>query len=145
MCGISGILNWSGEAVDRELVHRMVSTVRHRGPDDFGVHCSHNVGLGHSRLSVIDLDSGDQPMANEDGSIWVSFNGEIFNYVELRSSLIEKGHDFSTASDTEVILHAYEEYGDACVNYFNGQWAFALWDRRRRRLMTVMQPWKINR
>lgn len=135
MCGIVGAYRLCGAGIDRSLVERMLSPVRHRGPDAAGVFADQCVGLGHARLSIIDLAGGRQPMSNEDGSVWVTFNGEIFNYVELRQKLIGKGHRFATRSDTEVILHAYEEYGDDCVHQFNGQWALALWDTRRRRLV----------
>jgi asparagine synthase (glutamine-hydrolysing) len=112
----------------------MLPPVRHRGPAADGVIADGPAALGHVRLSIIDPSGGRQPMANEDRSLWVTFNGEIFNYVELRETLIRKGHRFATRSDTEVILHLYEEYGEACVHHFNGQWAFAVWDRNRRRL-----------
>jgi asparagine synthase (glutamine-hydrolysing) len=113
----------------------MINVVGHRGPDGHGVWTHGPVGLAHARLSIIDLAGGAQPMANNDGSLWVTFNGEIFNYVELRRDLEQRGHRFQTHSDTEVILQQYREDGDACVRSFNGQWAFALWDLKRRRLM----------
>jgi asparagine synthase (glutamine-hydrolysing) len=134
MCGICGIVNLDGGAADAGLLVRMLGTVRHRGPDGSGVHADGPAGLGHVRLSIIDPDGGRQPMANEDGSLWVTFNGEIFNFVELMADLKGRGHRFATRSDTEVILHAYEEFGEDCVRHFNGQWAFALWDGRRRKL-----------
>jgi asparagine synthase (glutamine-hydrolysing) len=129
MCGIAGILNFTGEPVDPHALRMMIDRLRHRGPDGIGVYTNANVGLAHTRLSVIDLSGGHQPMHNEDGSLWVTFNGEIFNYVELREALMQKGHRFATSSDTEVILHAYEEFGEDCVRQFNGQWAFAIWDK----------------
>jgi asparagine synthase (glutamine-hydrolysing) len=135
MCGIAGIFNLRDERVDPAHLTRMIDAIAHRGPDARGVWSEGPIGLAHARLSIIDLSGGAQPMANRDGSLWVTFNGEIFNYVELREELIKKGHRFSTQSDTEVILHQYEEEGDACVRSFNGQWAFALWDGRRRRLL----------
>ncbi|MCP9452166.1 MAG: asparagine synthase (glutamine-hydrolyzing) [Nitrospira sp.] len=116
------------------MLHRMINVVNHRGPDAVGFHLEGPVALGHARLSIIDLAGGAQPMTNEDRSLWITFNGEIFNYVELRNELINKGHRFRTQSDTEVILHLYEEKGDACVQDLNGQWAFAIWDPRRERL-----------
>ncbi len=112
----------------------MAAQIRHRGPDAAGATVDGPVGLGHTRLSIIDLAGGVQPMATPDGSLRVTFNGEIFNYLELRERLIGLGHVFATRSDTEVILHAYAEWGDDCVRHFNGQWAFAVWDRRRHRL-----------
>jgi len=134
MCGIVGTVHFDGSQPDRQLLQQMLSTLRHRGPDASGVHVEGPAGLAHARLSIIDLQGGQQPMSNEDGSLWVTFNGEIFNYVELRELLLAKGHRFATRSDTEVILHAYEEFGEDCVRQFNGQWAFAVWDNRRKTL-----------
>src|SRR5919109_1445468 len=136
MCGIAGVLSFNGETVASELLRQMIRPIRHRGPDSSGVYSSDTggVGLAHARLSIIDLSGGHQPMSNEDGSLWITFNGEIFNYVELRDDLLETGHSFKTQSDTEVILHMYEEKGEDCVRYFNGQWAFAIWDAKRRKL-----------
>ncbi|MCP9455351.1 MAG: asparagine synthase (glutamine-hydrolyzing) [Nitrospira sp.] len=134
MCGIAGFITFRGEPFDRAILHHMISLVNHRGPDAVGFHLNGPVALGHARLSIIDLAGGAQPMANEDQSLWITFNGEIFNYVELRQDLIKKGHHFRTQSDTEVILHLYEEKGDACVQDLNGQWAFAIWDSKRQRL-----------
>ena len=113
----------------------MASALHHRGPDEYGFYNDKKIGLGHSRLSIIDLSGGKQPMHNEDKSIYIVFNGEIFNYIELREELIKKGHTFYTKSDTEVIIHAYEEYGYRCVDYLNGQFAFAIWNKRRNELM----------
>jgi asparagine synthase (glutamine-hydrolysing) len=113
----------------------MVAAIRHRGPDEQGYFLDQGVGLGHARLSIIDLTSGQQPMANEDGTVWVTFNGEIFNYVELQAELRARGHTLRTTSDTEVIVHSYEERGPACVESFNGDFAFALWDKKRDRLV----------
>jgi asparagine synthase (glutamine-hydrolysing) len=112
----------------------MAAAVGHRGPDGRGSHADGPLGLAHARLSIIDVAGGHQPMANGDGSLWITYNGEIFNYLELRSELEEKGHQFTTHSDTEVILHLYEEQGEDCVHALNGQWAFAIWDSRRARL-----------
>ncbi len=135
MCGIAGMFNLKGRPVDPEVLARMIALIGHRGPDARGVWSDGPVGLSHARLSIIDLSGGAQPMGNRDGSLRVTFNGEIFNYVELRADLEKKGHRFQTQSDTEVILHQYEEDGEACVQAFNGQWAFALWDAKRGRLM----------
>ncbi|MGA2617057.1 MAG: asparagine synthase (glutamine-hydrolyzing) [Thermoguttaceae bacterium] len=135
MCGIAGILERKGQAADPRILERMLVPIANRGPDGRGVHLEGPLGLGHVRLSIIDLDGGRQPMHNEDRSVWVTFNGEIFNYLELAETLRGRGHRFATRSDTEVILHAYEEYGEDCVRHFNGQWAFALWDARRRKLL----------
>jgi asparagine synthase (glutamine-hydrolysing) len=136
MCGIAGIvlLDDRGSGVTREELERMVGTLRHRGPDEFGLYRDALAGLGHARLSIIDLATGQQPLANEDDSLWIVFNGEIFNYVELRAELEALGHRFRTRSDTEVAVHAYEAWGDGAFERFNGQWAIALWDRRRRTL-----------
>src|SRR5262245_36675884 len=116
MCGIVGLMNLDGAPVARETIARMCATLVHRGPDDQGIEQPFPwVGLGHRRLSIIDLVSGRQPLCNEDGRVWVTFNGEIFNYRELRQELIERGHRFRTQSDTEVLVHLYEEYGTSCV------------------------------
>ncbi len=135
MCGIAGIVNASDRPADRILIGRMIETLRHRGPDASGIWIAdHGAGLGHARLSIIDLATGNQPMLSADGSLAIVFNGEIFNYLELRAELVRKGRRFATGSDTEVILQMYEEEGEACVARFNGDWAFAIWDSRRRRL-----------
>ncbi len=130
MCGIAGIVNLSDALAppSRELLERMVRAIHHRGPDEFGLFRDVRAALGHARLSIVDLASGQQPLANEDGTLHVVFNGEIFNHVELREELSALGHTFRTRSDTEVIVHAWEAWGDACLARFNGQWAFALWD-----------------
>lgn len=135
MCGICGIFDAGGHPVDREQIERMSSAIRHRGPDGSGSYVSGEIGLGHRRLSIIDPDGGSQPIANEDGGLHVIFNGEIYNFVELREELQKKGHIFKTRSDTEVILHGYEEWGLGCVNRFNGIFAFALWDGNSRKLV----------
>ena len=134
MCGIVGMFNLDGAPVPSESLHGMIRMLAHRGPDNTGFHTQNGVGLGHARLSIIDLASGHQPMCNENSSLWITFNGEIFNYLELREELLSRGHKFATRSDTEVILHLYEEKGEDCVQYLNGQWAFAIWDNQRRRL-----------
>ncbi len=134
MCGIAGIFSLRSGSVPRDTVGRMVSAISHRGPDDSGVCIQQGIGLGHRRLSIIDLAGGAQPMQNDDGSLVITFNGEIFNYLELREELIKKGHRFLTRSDTEVLLHLYQEEGDRFVSRLNGQWAFALWDRCKQRL-----------
>lgn len=134
MCGIAGIVKNPGAVVERPLLQRMIGMVNHRGPDAAGFHLSGHVGLAHARLSIIDIGGGHQPMHNEDKTIWITFNGEIFNYLELREDLIKKGHRFQTQSDTEVIVHLYEEKGEECVHDLNGQWAFAIWDSRRERV-----------
>jgi len=134
MCGICGIYNFDGQPVDKELLQRMNNTLVHRGPDGEGYFIESNIGLGHRRLSIIDLEGGKQPMGNEDGSIQVVFNGEIYNFQELRKVLRNKGHSFSTRTDTEVIVHLYEEYGEKCVEKLRGMFAFGIWDNLRKRL-----------
>lgn len=134
MCGIAGIIRRNGGRVDQTLLQRMISMVDHRGPDAAGFHVAGPVGLAHARLSIIDIGGGHQPMHNEDKTVWIVFNGEIFNYLELRRDLIEKGYRFQTQSDTEVIVHLYEEKGKECVHDLNGQWAFAIWDSKRESL-----------
>jgi asparagine synthase (glutamine-hydrolysing) len=134
MCGICGILARDGTPAARETLDAMISVLRHRGPDGQGSFVDGEVGLGHLRLSIIDVDGGSQPIANETGTLQVVFNGEIYNFVELREELEAFGHCFKTRSDTEVIVHAYEQWGRECVRRFNGMFAFALWDGVRREL-----------
>jgi asparagine synthase (glutamine-hydrolysing) len=136
VCGIAGFVNLDGRTRPNDPpLARMISAVRHRGPDGFGFFDQPGVGLAHARLSIIDLAGGAQPIPNEDRSIWVTFNGEIFNYIELRADLEARGHVFHTRTDTEVLVHAYEEYGDDFVHQLNGQFAFGIWDARRKRLL----------
>ena len=137
MCGIAGIVRLDDDAVPpgREALARMAGSLIHRGPDEFGVYRDNHAGLAHSRLSIIDLSTGQQPMVDENGTTWIVFNGEIFNYVELRAELVALGHRFRTQSDTEVILHAYRAWGNAAFARMNGQWAIAIWDSIARRLV----------
>lgn len=136
MCGIAGIVDLrGGHAPERGLLRRMASAVRHRGPDELGLYLDETVGFVHTRLSVIDPTRGQQPLSNEDGSVWITYNGEIYDHVELRSRLEACGHRFHTSSDTEVLLHAVCEWGAEALANVNGQFAFALWDRRKRRLL----------
>jgi asparagine synthase (glutamine-hydrolysing) len=137
MCGIAGIFHPDRRPVDAGALRRMTTALTHRGPDEEGFHIEDGVGLGHRRLSIIDLSTGQQPLANEDDSIWVAFNGEIFNYLELREELLRRGHRFRTHSDTEVIVHLYEEEGLDFVSRLNGQFAIALWDKKLRRLVLI--------
>ena len=138
MCGIVAVLNFDRTAVDPRRLTAMRDILHHRGPDDEGLFVEGPVGLGHRRLSIIDIsESGRQPMSNEDGSVQVVFNGEIYNYLELAQDLKARGHRFSSTSDTEVIPHLYEEEGEECVTRFNGMFSFVLWDRRRRRLFAA--------
>src|SRR5918993_2378172 len=138
MCGIGGFFGLhlpDGDA--SALLSRMIGAIRHRGPDEQGLHvdADSGTGLGHARLSIIDLATGQQPMSNEDGTVWVTFNGEIFNYVELHEDLAARGHTFRTHSDTETIVHAYEEFGAAAFAHrLNGMFAIAIWDAGARTL-----------
>ncbi|MCL5734252.1 MAG: asparagine synthase (glutamine-hydrolyzing) [Actinobacteria bacterium] len=134
MCGIAGIVHPEPSSLGLEMLGRMSEMLSHRGPDARGTFADDHAGLAHTRLSIIDLQGGGQPMGNEDGSLQIVFNGEIFNYLELREDLIKRGHHFATRSDTEVILHSFEEFGEDCVQRMNGQWAFAIWDRMKRSL-----------
>ena len=135
MCGITGVIKHKpGSQVEEGLLRQMLGMLRHRGPDQFGIYIDEQAGLGSARLSIIDLSSGQQPISNEDGTLWIVFNGEIFNYVELRPELEARGHHFTTHSDTEVILHLYEDYGPDCLSHLNGQFAIAIWDTRRQSL-----------
>jgi len=131
MCGIVGTANLAGRQPVREGdIRQMLSMIRHRGPDQFGIYLDDHAGLGSARLSIIDLDGGQQPISNEDGTLWIVFNGEVFNYVELRPELESRGHRFATHTDTEVILHLYEEMGPDCLKRLNGQFAIAIWNAR---------------
>jgi asparagine synthase (glutamine-hydrolysing) len=135
MCGIIGVLNLTDRPpVEATVLHLMLGMLRHRGPDGFGIYRDAGVGLGNARLSIIDLSGGQQPISNEDETLWIVCNGEIFNYVELRPALESRGHRFSTHTDTEVILHLYEDYGPDCLSLLNGQFAIAIWDTKKRSL-----------
>jgi asparagine synthase (glutamine-hydrolysing) len=142
MCGIAGILSLRDgiEPPSLERLSLMVGAMQHRGPDGCGAYRDSRVGLGHARLSIIDLVTGQQPLSNEDGTLWIVFNGEIFNYLELRAELETLGHRFRTRSDTEVIVHAWEAWGEDAFRRFNGQWAVALWDRRSATLVLSRDP-----
>lgn len=137
MCGIAGIvdLKRSGVSPSRDALVRMAGALRHRGPDEHGIYRDREAGFAHARLSIIDVSGGHQPLCNEDETLWIVFNGEIFNYLELRDELVKLGHRFRTRSDTEVIVHAYEAWGDDAFARMNGQWALALWDSARGRLV----------
>jgi asparagine synthase (glutamine-hydrolysing) len=132
MCGINGLFYFdSSRPVEADIVHRMRSVATHRGPDDHGSYIHANVGLGFNRLSIIDLSGGHQPMSNKDGSVWIVFNGEIYNSQSLYQDLVARGHRFETHSDTETIVHAWEEYGERCVEKLRGMFAFVIWDQRQ--------------
>src|SRR5919109_582826 len=138
MCGICGVMRLQPpEPVDRAALIRMRDVMTHRGPDQDGLFVSDNVGFGHRRLSIIDLSSGTQPMTSADGTVVVSYNGEIYNYQALRSALEAKGYSFRTKSDTEAIVVAYQAFGDAFVEHLRGMFAFSLWDARSRELLLV--------
>ncbi|CAK8725048.1 Glutamine amidotransferase type-2 domain-containing protein [Candidatus Electrothrix aarhusensis] len=135
MCGIAGLIHSNHDTAANEcLVQKMCSVIQHRGPDHTGIWCENRVGLGMTRLSIIDRAGGFQPIHNEDSSMWIVFNGEIYNFKKLRRDLENKGHSFYTHSDTETILHLYEEYGDNCVNHLRGMFAFAIWDGKAQKL-----------
>jgi len=135
MCGICGVYSFDKSHVDKNLLRQMCTVIKHRGPDDEGIFLDDYIGLGMCRLSIIDLETGHQPIHNEDESIWIAFNGEIYNYKELRQFLEQKNHRFYTLSDTEVIIHLYEEFGDDCVTMLNGMFAFAIWDANKKKLV----------
>src|SRR5580704_5486332 len=134
MCGITGIMQFRGARVEPETLRQMCAAMFHRGPDDEGIYTAGSVGLGVRRLSIVDLATGHQPLSNEDGTVWIVFNGEIYNHAALRKDLEAKGHQYRTHSDTETIVHLYEEYGQDCVHHLRGMFAFAIWDVRRQRL-----------
>src|SRR5918996_821182 len=136
MCGINGIAlsTRSGRSLDRSVLERMRDVIAHRGPDDVGIFIDGRVGLGHRRLSIVDVASGHQPMTKEDDSLQITYNGEIYNHSDYRDELESRGHVYRTHCDTETILHLYEEHGDACVNYLRGMFAFAIWDTKKREL-----------
>ncbi|MGC9325242.1 MAG: asparagine synthase (glutamine-hydrolyzing) [Desulfomonilia bacterium] len=145
MCGIAGMYTPDGILPEQEgRMREMLSTLSHRGPDSQGIYRDERIILGHARLAIIDLNSGDQPMSTPDGSIWVSANGEVFNYLEIRNSLSMKGHTFLTTCDIEVIPHLYEEYGLDCFDHMNGQFSFALWDTRKKTLLLARDRFGIT-
>src|SRR2546427_5434256 len=135
MCGIVGIVRFNGDVVDEARLKRMRDVLRHRGPDGEGLWIEGPVGLGHRRLAIVDVAGGHQPLANEDESVWIVYNGEIYNHAALRPGLEARGHQYRTRSDTETILHLYEEERERCVERLRGMFAFALWDRARKRLL----------
>jgi asparagine synthase (glutamine-hydrolysing) len=135
MCGIAGLLDLSGaRSPDRSALERMAAPIVHRGPDDDGYFVAPPVGLAARRLSIVDVAGGHMPLSNEDGTVWTVYNGEIYNAPELRADLLARGHIFRTRGDTEVIVHAYEQWGRECVTFLRGMFAIALWDIRRQRL-----------
>lgn len=145
MCGISGIIYFNKERkVDPSLLKSMTDVIIHRGPDDQGFYIENNIGLGFRRLSIIDLNTGHQPLSNEDESTWIIFNGEIYNYKELQERLIKQGHVFRTKSDTETIVHLYEQYGVDCLKHLRGMFSFAIWDNKKKQLFCARDRFGIK-
>src|SRR5487761_2214590 len=145
MCGIAGLIYSDKERqTDPAILKKMTSSLYHRGPDDEGFLMDHNVALGFRRLSIIDLSTGHQPLSNQDESVWIVFNGEIYNYQEQREILLKKGYQFKTSTDTEVILHLYEEYGVDCLQYLRGMFGFAIWDKNRQQLFCARDRFGIK-
>src|SRR5690606_23540002 len=135
MCGIAGFYGNLNKEQSVSTLQNMLTRIKHRGPDQSGVYIADKVGLGSVRLSIIDLSSGGaMPISNQDESLWIVFNGEVYNYIELKEDLLKKNHKFKTSTDTEVIVHLYEEYGPECVKMLNGQFAFAIWDKTKEEL-----------
>lgn len=145
MCGIAGVVNFEKKEVHPETIKRMTDVIMHRGPDDAGLFIDGNVGLGHRRLSIIDLsEKGHQPMCNEDGTVWIVFNGEIYNYKELNQNLLAKGHKIKSNCDTETVIHLYEENGAECVQYLRGMFSFAIWDSKKKVLFAAVDRLRIK-
>ena len=140
MCGITGFINGNGDPADRDLLEKMNRAIVHRGPDDDGFYTNANVGLAMRRLSIIDVSGGHQPIHNADSTKWIVFNGEIYNYRELREDLEKRGHSFYTSSDTEAILHLFDEFGPRCLEHLRGMFAFAIWDEKERSLFVGPRP-----
>ena len=134
MCGIAGFVKLNRCTASAADLERMIDAIRHRGPDGHGIYDSGAAFLGHRRLSIIDVAGGHQPMSNETGSVWITYNGEVFNHSSIRPKLEQAGHRYVTRCDTETIVHAYEEYGHDCVTHFRGMFAFAIWDAERQTL-----------
>ena len=143
MCGIAGIIKKSSSIQSFEI-EKITDAIKHRGPDGAGVFISDNIGIGHRRLSIIDLEGGKQPLSNMDESLWITFNGEIYNYLELKNELLQKGHTFKTSSDTEVVIHAYEEWRENCVNKLRGMFAFGIIDLRKNELFLARDHFGIK-
>ena len=138
MCGIVGILNLNEQPIDKNILINMTNEVTHRGPDGDGYYVNKNIGFGHKRLSIIDLsDNGSQPMKSKDGRFILNYNGELYNFKDLRQNLEKRGCEFYTESDTEVVLRSWEEWGEKCVNKFNGMFAFAIWDNKNKDLFLI--------
>ena len=136
MCGIAVVFNYplSAEVSYENHLKRMLSVINHRGPDESGIYTGAKIGLGNVRLSIVDLSTGQQPLSDESGNYWIVYNGEVFNYPELRETLEKKGVKFRTTCDTEVVVEMYAMYGAGCLKYFNGQFAFCIWDKKKQEL-----------
>lgn len=134
MCGIAGFVNPNLSESSELVLNRMLTRIQHRGPDECGLYLNKQACIGNVRLSIVDLASGQQPLSTEDGSMWIAYNGEVYNHLELKADLLKKGHRFRTNCDTEVVLHLYEEYGADCLSLLNGQFAFSIWDERKKEL-----------
>ena len=148
MCGIAGFVGQAGTAnaeMSQAIIRQMCDVIEHRGPDDEGYYVRDEVALGMRRLAIIDITSGSQPISNEAGTIWIVFNGEIYNHRELRQELIKHGHFFSTHSDTETIVHLYEEEGEQCVEKLRGMFVFAIWDQHEHKLLLLATGWAKSR
>jgi asparagine synthase (glutamine-hydrolysing) len=145
MCGIAGIIHFDNQPASETMLRRMADIMRHRGPDDDGFFIDGSIGLGHRRLSIIDLSpNGHQPMTNEDGTVWITFNGEIYNYKNIKKILQSKGHVFRSNCDTETIIHAYEEFGSECVHHLRGMFSFAIWDKKRKKFFAAVDRLRIK-
>ncbi|MCG8580247.1 MAG: asparagine synthase (glutamine-hydrolyzing), partial [Bacteroidales bacterium] len=145
MCGIVGFINDELNVGQKELVlNRMLTRIKHRGPDETGLYITPACSMGNVRLSIVDLSSGQQPLCNHDESLWIAYNGEVYNHVELKAQLEKKGHQFKTNCDTEVVLHMYEEYGPDCLLQLNGQFAFSIWDEKRQSLFLARDRFGIR-
>lgn len=144
MCGIVGYMDRQGKICDPQIVHAMNGEIVHRGPDDDGYYFDGVAGLGFRRLAIIDLKGGHQPLTNEDDTKWIVFNGEIYNYKTLRDELIDLGHTFKTETDTEVIVHLYEQYGVDCVTKLRGMFSFGIWDGEKQQLFMARDPFGIK-
>ncbi len=143
MCGIAGIIR-RDVVVEEQAIKNMMQAIAHRGPDDEGVFIDGGIGLGHKRLSIMDPKNGHQPMCNEDGTVWIVFNGAIYNYLEIRQDLVKKGHDIKSYCDTEVIIHAYEQYGESCVHKFNGMFSFVVYDKNKQKIFAARDRFGIK-
>jgi asparagine synthase (glutamine-hydrolysing) len=137
MCGICGISPSTNQIPERALLEKMTAAIKHRGPDSDGFYTNNGIGLAMRRLAIIDVSGGDQPISNEDESVWIICNGECYNYPDMQAELDKRGHHFKTKSDVECIVHYYEDEGDDCVKKLRGMFAFALWDKKKQRLLLV--------